>query len=734
MIQNVLVKFLCTLPGASANLSQKTVIARVSVSGDLKTWRDQCIQDSTSISTAVAQLLPMQTAFVKTSNESIRQIETSPEPATAFAQAVMTLCIGLQRESRDAVWLGEILQIKQINSDWVITLALPYERESVLKDALQWALRCWVLWGKPGGDTAQYNELINACRHWLDRLQQTAAVPPNTLRFALAAYARDWPVNIEESLLHIGWGKNRLTFDSSFTGRTSLLASRTARNKHKTSRLLHQAKLPVPSSALVANWDSALEHARKLGWPVVVKPSNQDQGTAVVPDIRDEDSLRTAFDHAARYSPGAVLVEKHVHGDDHRLLVVHGRLLAATRRLPGSVTGDGRHTVAQLIAQVNTNSLRGSGKRSLLIKLTLDDEARDCLREQSLVPDSVPREGQHVRLRRTANISTGGTAEDVTTLIHPDNRALAERAARVIGLDIAGVDFLCPDISRSWLEVGGAICEVNAQPGFRPHWISDPARDINGEILDILFEQRSPRIPTAAITGADEQTIVCRMLHHIWQSTGTTTGVCTTQGVWVGRDHISRDNLSGLPGARLLFADPSVEAAVLEIPCEDLIRFGHPCDRYDVAVLLNTQGNHIDADGQQRLKQMTELKADVLQRARSAVVISADDPLNITISNRSRKKRHVMVAREADNTAVSAHAQTGGEVVFAAIHDDGQPWIILAVGTNEMPLMPLHDIPATMNGQLKFNEQNALFAVAAAWAQGLSLGSIRQAMASLSLY
>lgn len=766
MIENVSIEVLRILPGASASLPQKTARVRLVVKGDIAAWRNQCAKMSAAVTADVALLLPMQTALAIHGSKPVPQVDTASEPLQAFAQAVLSLCIALQREARDAVWRGEVLQLVSSEGSHQVTLALPYERAAVLRAALQWAARCWVLWARPGDTAAQRTQLINACRTWLDQVQATA-IPPNTLRFALAAFARGWPVYIEDQLLHIGWGRHRQTFDSSFTGRTPLLAARTARDKHLTSRLLHQAGLPVPPTARVTDWDGARNIAGKLGWPVVIKPSNQDQGTAVMPGIRDEATLRAAFDRAARFSPGAVIVEKHVAGDDHRLLVVQGRLLMATRRVPGSVTGDGRQSVAQLVARVNADPRRGQGKRSLLIQLTLDDEALACLSEQALSADSVPAAGQFVRLRRTANISTGGTAEDVSAVIHPENRLLAERAARSIGLDIAGVDFLCPDISRSWREVGGAICEVNAQPGFRPHWLSDPARDINGEILDMLFAAQPPRIPTAAIAGTHGKTTVCRLLHQLWQRSGKVCGVSTTHGVWVGDDLITHDGRHALPGARMLLADPTVDAVVLEMSHKGMRREGHACDYYDVAALLNVQGelvgakgtdgargaednecsdhsgrtdDHTDGhtdgnndgnnDGIQSMQQLAELTAELLQRARSAVVINADDPLCLAMRVHAGTGRHILVSRDASNAAMAAHRLTGGEAVFALVRDDDQCWIILATGTNETPLLPLPAMPAAMNGLLTFNAQNMLFAVAIAWAQGLSPETMRQAMAT----
>lgn len=378
---------------------------------------------------------------------------------------------------------------------------------------------------------------------------------------------------------------------------------------------------------------------------------------------------------------------------------------------------------------MNTDSRRGTDKRSLLIRIELDQEARTCLARQNLEVASIPESGRFIPLRRTANISTGGTAVDVTANIHPDNRALAERAARIIGLDIAGVDLLCPDITHSWREVGGAICEVNAQPGFRVHWLADSSRDINGEVVSWLFRDKSARIPIAAITGTNGKSTVSRMLHHIWMAAGKVAGVSTTQGVWIGNELITDQNLSGQPGAKLLLNDSAVEVAIIEMPRKGLIRFGHPCDRYQVAALINVQDDHIGSDGIDSLEAMASLKAEVLTRASQAIVVNAEDPLCLSMRLTATAPRHILVARDEQHPAIRAHLAQNGEAVFVQVQQ-GKPWIVQAQGATHTMLMPLHDVPASMNGLFRFNEVNALFATALAWAQSVEPDCIRQGLST----
>lgn len=708
--------------GCTAGLSDKTALVSLRWEGDLGDW-----------SSAEARLREHVLAFRTHEPLTGRSASDWPQAflrnelqSPYLGDWVVALCIALQRWARDPAWQGEVLN----QGEHQMTLALPYAREGVLRQGLQFALRLILLWLNPQISATSVTKLYAELDAWFEKCH-SGGLAPNTLRFALAARARQIPIEVQGGVIQLGWGRHARKLHSSFSDATSTIATSLARNKIQTSRLLAENAVPVPPTSQVADWSNALKIAQKFGWPVVVKPSNQDQGLGVVPGIRDETTLQQAFEAAAKLSPGAVIVEKHIDGEDHRMLVVGGKLLMATRRIPAGVVGDGHLAVRELVQAVNQDPRRGTSKRSLLIKLELDEEASQCLVEQMLTAESVPAVGKFVRLRRTANISTGGTPEDVTNRVHPDNRIVCERAARLLGLDIAGVDFLCPDISRSWREVGGAICEVNAQPGFRPHWLGDPSRDINGEIVDWMFHDKPARIPTAAITGTNGKSTVARMLHHIWMTAGKVAGVCTTNGVWVGHDLISTDNLSGQPGGRLLLNDPLVDVAVIEMPRKGLIHYGHPCDRYDVAALLNVQDDHIGVDGIDSLDAMANLKAEVLARSHQAVVVNAEDPRCMAALELAGCARHILVAMHPDAVALRQHLAKGGDAVFAAPHR-GERWAVVAEGAQQTPLMPLREIPATMAGLLRFNESNALFAIALALAQGVKLDSIRQAMASFA--
>ncbi|MCL6285239.1 Mur ligase family protein [Ruegeria sp. 2012CJ41-6] len=638
----------------------------------------------------------------------------------ALADLSAALVVLLQLRARVPVHKGQVLEASPAR----IRLALPWQRQQLFRNATDLMIALLT------PDTAEA-EISQHLTRFLEQ-ERRGGLAPNSMRFARAAMDRDMPVTVlNQQTLQIGWGARARRLRSSFTDRTGSLAEKLARDKYFSLQRLKQAALPVPEQRFVRTPEQAREAAAALGWPVVLKPVALDQGRGVHVGLTSDEVLIRAFHAASDLQDQGVLVEAFVPGDDHRLLVVNGRMMMAARRIPGGVTGDGKQTVDALLDQVNADPRRSSAPRSLLIEIRRDDEALSCLQEAGLTPDSVPEAGRFVPLRRTANVSTGGTAVDVTDLVHPDNRVAAIRAVRLVGLDVAGVDFLCPDISVSYRTGGGAICEVNGQPGFRPHWLSAPDRDINGEVLDALFAGQPARIPTAAITGTNGKSTTAMMLHHIWQGTGKTAGVCTTVGTWIGKDKVDSQNLSGLPGAELLLGDPAVEAAVLEMPRLGLIRFGQACDRYDVAALLNVQNDHLGQNGIETLEEMARLKSGVIRHASTAVVVNAEDPLCLQAVETTTAPRRILVAMDVATPALAAHLEGGGDGVFVATRD-GADWIVMARGRHHVPVMKVADIPATMGGLLRFNVMNAMFAIALADAQSLPGDAIRTALAGFA--
>ncbi len=705
------------LVGCSAGLAEKTALVDVAVGGALR------IDDATErrLRAAASALSPEQPLFGVAGPDwpTGLLIDGAPGGGDPYriGQWVVALSVAIQRWARDPAGRGRVIAAGPDR----LTLAVPWYRQQFFDEALALALTV-VGRAVKGAEEPPLRLATYFGDRWEGILGNGLA--PNTLRFLAAGQARGMPFDILPSFAQIGWGANAERFDMAFTGHTSWMGSALARNKWKSKRTLSGQGIPTPRGWLLTDVDEAVRIATEvLGWPVVVKPVSQDLGRGVVTGIHDPDTLRRAFSAAAQH--GAVILEQHLPGEDHRLLVVGGQFLAAARRIPARVTGDGTQTVSQLIDRINADPLRGIQRYSLLRRIHLDDEVLECLAVEGLSPASVLQTGRTVTLRRTANVSSGASAQDVTASVHPDNRALAERVARTVGLDIAGIDFITTDLSRSWREVGGGVLEVNGQPGFRPHWLGNPDRDINGEVLDILFARRPARIPTAAITGTNGKTTTAMMLHRIWMTAGKRTGVVTTAQLLIGEEVVSVDNLSGHPGGRMILNDPGVEAAVLEMPRKGLLIFGHPCDRYDVAALTNVQDDHIGLDGIETIDQMAELKAEVLERARVAVAVNADDPRCMAMRHRAGTDRHILVAERPET--VAGHCRSGGEAVYCRTVE-GRPSIVLAIGGREDVLIAVDDIPATRAGLLRFNVTNAMFAAALAWAQGLETDTIRRGL------
>jgi cyanophycin synthetase len=721
MIEKIKIKKPKFLYGSMHGIEGRTALVTLEVQGRLEERELSRVRSYQTL----AALNPSEPLFGIDPENWVSSLVLDTPETPGFGHTLAGIAVAIQRWARDPVAKALVLQ----ESSDSINLAVPWYRTKVCDRALILALE-WTRLRFSGKLTREQVTYFSK-RFW-EFLQSAHRnhLSPNTFRFAMSALERDLPVmSINERTIQIGWGTRQIRFEGSFTNRTSNMAARLARNKLATNRLLKRNKLPVPKASSAGTWERANKVAESLGWPVVIKPSALDQGIGVIAGITDVDLLRSAFKEISELREEPVIIEEHVEGDDHRMLVVNGRLLMTTRRIPAGVTGDGVSTIEELVEIANRNPLRGNSNRSIMRRLQLDELALICLRDAGLKQTDIPRDGQFVALRKTANISTGGTAVDVSDAVHPDNAAAAIRAARILGLDIAGVDFLCTDISRSYREVGGVICEVNSQPGFRPHWLGDPQRDINGEVLDILTEGLTARIPTAAITGTNGKSTTAKMLHRIWQTSGKVAGVCVTAGTWVGEDLIDRENLSGNPGAELLFRDPAVESAVIEMPRKGLIIFGQPSTAYDVAALLNIENDHIGVDGINTLEEMAHLKARVIQQATQAVVINADDKLCMDMRVYISAPRTILLSTNEHNEEVHRHRQTGGEAAYLKTVSK-QRWLVYAHGASETLVMPIDEIPATDRGLIEHNTFNALAAMALALAQDLEVATVRRALGS----
>ena len=567
------------------------------------------------------------------------------------------------------------------------------------------------------------------------RYAQRRALGPSTASLVKAAEERGipWLRLNEQSLIQLGHGKYQQRIQATVTGRTSHIAVELAQDKEETNKILAQCGLPVPQQELVRSADRAVRAAEKLGYPVVTKPYNGNHGRGISVNLATPEAVRAGFEAAAEHS-SAVIVETFVQGEDHRLLVVNGELVAATLRTPGRVVGDGLHSVRALVDTVNQDPRRGVGHEKVMTRIEMDAQAEMMLKRQDLTPDDTPAAGRAVLLRSTANLSTGGTATDVTDVIHPDNREMAVRAIKAIGLDVGGVDFLCPDITESYKTVGGGICEVNAAPGFRMHVapsVGTP-RDAAGPVIDMLFPQGSPsRVPIAGITGTNGKTTTSRMLAHITKMAGYTPGLTTTDGVYIDGQRTVEGDMTGPVATRMVLADPSIDIAVLELARGGLLRAGMGVPYINVGAVLNVKSDHLGLRGIDTLEQLAEVKRIVVEVARDCAVLNADDDNVIRMSAHTDAKHLCYVTTDPQHAnsgaIVREHIRAGGRACALEHGVNGQMITLYDKGRH-IPLMWTHLIPATMEGRAMHNVQNAMFAAALAFSLDIKLDAIRQGL------
>ena len=560
------------------------------------------------------------------------------------------------------------------------------------------------------------------------RFSQRRALGPSTASLVHAAEKRDipWIRLNEQSLVQLGYGKYQQRIQATVTGRTSHIAVELASDKEETNKILANLGLPVPKQQLVYSADAATRAARRIGYPVVTKPYNGNHGRGISIHLQSDDEVRAGFAAAHEHSR-SVIVESFVTGDDHRLLVVNGVLIAATKRTPGHVVGDGKNNIGELVEIVNQDPRRGVGHEKVLTRLELDAQAEMMMARVDMTSDSIPADGQIVYLRSTANLSTGGTATDVTDTIHPDNRDMAERAVLAVGLDVGGVDFLSTNIAESYKKIGGGICEVNAAPGFRMHVAPSEGtpRDAAGPVIDMLFPPGAPsRVPIACITGTNGKTTTSRMLAHITKMAGFTPGLTTTDGVYIDGQRTVEGDMTGPVATRMVLSDPQIDMAVLEIARGGLLRAGMGVPWVNVGAVLNVQSDHLGMKGIDTLEQLAEVKRIVVEVAHDCAVLNADDTNVFKMSAYTEAKSICYVTTNPTHALVREHVRAGGRACALEDGVNGQMITLYEKGAH-IPLIWTHLIPATLEGRAMHNVQNAMFAAAIAFSLGIKLDAIR---------
>ena len=641
------------------------------------------------------------------------------------------VAIELQNIAGEAVTFGKT---RSAAAPGVYTVVYEYAQrdEGCAAGELGLRLLCWLLPDavRPAGSVPEGWNWPEA-RDQFIRFAQRRALGPSTASLVRAAETRGipWLRLNDQSLVQLGHGKFQQRIQATVTSRTPHISVELASDKEETNKILAGLGLPVPQQELVQSETQAVRAAQRIGFPVVTKPYNGNHGRGISIRLTSDEEVAHGYTVAREHSR-SVIVETFLEGDDHRLLVVNGELVAATRRTPGHVVGDGEHSVAQLTEIVNSDPRRGVGHEKVLTRLELDAQAHKMLTRAGLTTESVPEKDQIVYLRSTANLSTGGTATDVTDVIHPDNREMAERAVRAIGLDVGGVDFLSKNITESYRKIGGGICEVNAAPGFRMHVAPSEgtARNVAAPVIDMLFPPgAASRVPIAAITGTNGKTTTARMLAHLAKMAGFTPGLTTTDGVYIDGQRTVQGDMTGPVSARMVLADPQIDIAVLETARGGLLRAGMGVNEVNVGAVLNVQPDHLGLKGIDTLEQLAEVKRIVVEVATDCAVLNADDPLVLKMSGYTEAKNICYVTMNPQHTLVREHIRAGGRACALEAGVNGQ-MITLYDHNGHIPLLWTHLIPATLEGRATHNVQNAMFAAAMAFSLGIKLDAIRQGL------
>ncbi|GKS75365.1 cyanophycin synthetase [Acidovorax sp. SUPP950] len=561
----------------------------------------------------------------------------------------------------------------------------------------------------------------------LRELDEDERLGPSTGSIVEAAAARGipWRRLTSGSLVQFGWGSKQRRIQAAEVDSTSAVAESIAQDKDLTKRLLHAAGVPVPLGRPVESVDDAWKAAQEVGLPVVVKPQDGNQGKGVTVNITERSQLDEAFRAAAEY--GTVMVERFLPGHDFRLLVVGDQLVAAARREPPQVLGDGERTVRELVHLVNLDPRRGEGHATSLTKIRLDDIAVARLAMQGLTPDAVPAKGQRVILRNNANLSTGGTATDVTDDVHPEVAARAIAAAQMVGLHICGVDMVAENVLQPLEVQGGGFVEVNAAPGLRMHLAPSygKPRNVGQAMVDKLFANgQDGRIPVVAVTGTNGKTTTARLIAHLFSAQGLRVGMTNTDGVYVNGRQIDSGDCSGPKSARNVLLHPEVDAAVFETARGGILREGLGFDRCQVAVVTNIgAGDHLGLNYITTVDDLAVLKRVIVQNVApdGYAVLNAADPIVAAMAS-STPGKVIYFASDRHHPVMATHRAQGHRSVYM----DGES--IVAAEGSWRETIHLRDVPITRNGKIGFQVENVMASVAAAWGAGLPWQTIRRGL------
>jgi cyanophycin synthetase len=644
---------------------------------------------------------------------------------TMMGHIVEHVALELQELTGMSVGFG---RTRETSEPGVYLVAIEYENER----AGRYAARAAVRLCRSIVDSGSYplQELEQDLQD-LEEIRSEEALGPSTESLVREAERRNipWRQLSARSLIQFGYGVRQKRVQATLSDRTGILAVELACDKDGTKRILADAGVPVPRGTTVRYADELKDAIDDVGgYPIAIKPLDGNHGRGITLDIASWEAAEEALEMALAESKSqTTLVERFYKGNDHRVLVVNGQVVAVAERVPARVIGDGRSTIQELIDETNRDPRRGSGHDNVLTKIVLDRSLEQMLDRQDLSLDSVLDRGEICYLRGTANLSTGGIAIDRTDEIHPENVWIAQRIVKIIGLDIAGIDIVTPDISKPLREVGGVVIEVNAAPGFRMHVQPSEGipRNVAEPVLDMLFPPGSPaRVPIVSVTGTNGKTTSTRLIAHIYRQTGQMVGYTTTDGTYIGDYLVEQGDNTGPQSANLILQDPTVEVAILETARGGILRSGLAFDRCDVGVVLNVAADHLGLGDIDTIEQMARVKSVVAEAAApdGYAVLNADDPL-VSAMAEQVKAQVAYFSMNPDNPIVRDHARQGG---LAAVYENG--YLSILKGDWTLRIDRAENIPLTLGGKAGFQIANALAASLAAFAQGVRIEAIRQAL------
>ncbi|CCI18988.1 Cyanophycin synthetase [Microcystis aeruginosa PCC 9807] len=560
-------------------------------------------------------------------------------------------------------------------------------------------------------------------------LCNNAALGPSTETIVKEAQARNipWLLLSARAMVQLGYGVHQKRIQATLSSFSGILAVELACDKEGTKTILKDGGIPVPRGTVIQYLDELSAAIEEVGgFPIVIKPLDGNHGRGISIDVKTQQEAEEAYDLASAASKTrSVIVERYYKGSDHRILVINGKVAAVAERIPAHVVGDGRSTVEELIEITNQDPNRGDGHANVLTKITIDKTALNVLEKQGYELTSILARGEIAYLRATANLSTGGIAVDRTDEIHPENVWIAQRVAKLIGLDIAGIDVVTEDIRKPLKEVDGVIVEVNAAPGFRMHVAPSRGlpRNIAAPVIDMLFPPGTPsRVPILAITGTNGKTTTSRLISHICRQTGKVVGFTTTDGVYIDDYLVEKGDNTGPYSASMILKDPTVEIAVLETARGGILRSGLAFNQCDVGVVLNVAADHLGIGDIDTIEQMAKVKSVVAEvvSAEGYAVLNADDPLTVSMAEKV-KGRVAYFSMSPDNPIIHDHIRRGG---MAAIYENG--YLSILEGEWTLRIEEAVNIPVTMQGMAPFMIANALAACLATFVQGIDIELIRQ--------